>query len=66
MNIDHTLTLAQLPQPSGRASEVYSAHVYSVSESGRRKRLEIALSVDGQATTIYSVSIKDFCKKFYL
>lgn len=51
-------SLASLPRPgAGTAGRTQAAGVYSISGTNKKKRAEVAVAVDGEGISVYSVCI---------
>lgn len=63
MIIQEPSTLAQLPSSVGDTSkETYVSQIYGLQGSRKRKRLEVAVAVNGEAVLIYNVFVQRYPK----
>jgi hypothetical protein len=57
MDLQPPSVLAQLPRPlHASTGKTHISEVYSLADSRRRKRYEVAIAVDGEAVNLYNVS----------
>lgn len=58
MDLQSPSVLAQLPRPlHASKGKTQIGEVYSLAESKKRKRYEVAVAVDGEAVNIYNVGL---------
>ena len=58
MDLQQPSVLAQLPRPlHASKGKTRIGEVYSLSDSKKRKRYEVAVAVDGEAVNIYNVGL---------
>ena len=58
MDLQPPSVLAQLPRPlHASKGKTHIGEVYSLSDSKKRKRYEVAVAVDGEAVNIYNVGL---------
>jgi hypothetical protein len=57
MDLQPPSVLAQLPRPlHASTGKTHTSEVYSLADSKKRKRYEVAVAVDGEAVNLYNVS----------
>jgi hypothetical protein len=66
MDLQSPSILAQLPRPlHASTGKTRIGDVYSLADAKKRKRYEVAVTVDGEAVNIYNVRIRPllcFCR----
>lgn len=66
MDLQSPSILAQLPRPlHASTGKTRMGDVYSLADAKKRKRYEVAVTVDGEAVNIYNVGITplhSFCR----
>lgn len=66
MDLQSPSILAQLPRPlHASTGKTRIGDVHSLADAKKRKRYEVAVTVDGEAVNIYNVWCRAYCSIIY-